>query len=40
MVLLVANAVCVGSGRARDGGWGDRWEFGGRLWGGYECALC
>ena len=24
MVLLVASAVCVGSGRARDEGWGER----------------
>ena len=22
--MLVASAVCVGSGRARDGGWGER----------------
>ena len=33
MVWLVASAVCVGSGRARDGGWGDRWRVGG-LWEG------
>ena len=29
---LVACAVCVGSGRARDEGWGDWWGVGG-LWG-------
>ena len=27
-MLLVASAVCVGSGRARDEGWGDRWGVG------------
>ena len=27
-MLLVASAVWVGSGRARDEGWGDRWGCG------------
>ena len=41
MVLLVASAVCMGSGAGRAGmegqGWGDRWGWGGLrrfVWGG------
>ena len=43
MVWLVASAVCVGSGRARDEGGviGGVWEiWGGVRVGGWECELC
>ena len=36
LLLLLKCSVCVGSGRARDEGWCDRWE----VCGGWECALC
>ena len=29
--MLVASAVCVGSGRARDEGWGERWSRDGAI---------
>ncbi len=40
--MLVASAVCVGSGRARDGGWGERRACGrlGDVCGGGGVGVC